>query len=42
MSLNGARVGSIDLRVRAEDAIDGQVLLLRKGKKDNHVVRVAG
>ena len=42
VSLNGARVGSVDLRVRAEDAIDGQVLLLRKGRKDNHVVRVAG
>jgi tyrosyl-tRNA synthetase len=42
ISLNGERVGSVDQRVRAEDAIDGQVLLLRKGKKDNHVVRVAG
>jgi tyrosyl-tRNA synthetase len=42
VSLNGARVGSIDQRVRADDAIDGQVLLLRKGKKDNHVVRVSG
>ncbi|HEX6037427.1 tyrosine--tRNA ligase [Longimicrobium sp.] len=42
ISLNGGRVGSVDQRVRAEEAIDGQVLLLRKGKKDNHVVRVAG
>ncbi|HVH12100.1 MAG TPA: tyrosine--tRNA ligase [Longimicrobium sp.] len=42
VSLNGVRVSSIDQRVRAEDAIDGQVLLLRKGKKDNHVVRVTG
>ena len=42
VSLNGARVASVDQRVRAEDAIDGQVLLLRKGKKDNHVVRVTG
>ena len=40
VSLNGERVGSIDLRLRTGDAIDGQVLLLRKGKKDNHVVRL--
>jgi tyrosyl-tRNA synthetase len=42
VSLNGARVTSPDLRVRAEDAIDGQVLLLRKGKKENRVVRLVG
>jgi tyrosyl-tRNA synthetase len=42
ISLNGERVASIDQRVRAEDAIDGEVLLLRKGKKDNHVVRLVG
>jgi tyrosyl-tRNA synthetase len=42
VSLNGARVTSPELRVRAEDAIDGQVLLLRKGKKENRVVRLVG
>jgi tyrosyl-tRNA synthetase len=42
ISLNGDRVGTVDQRVRASDAIDGQVLLLRKGKKDNHVVRLTG
>ena len=42
VSLNGARVTSPELRVRAEDAIDGQVLLLRKGKKENRVVRLIG
>jgi tyrosyl-tRNA synthetase len=42
ISVNGGRVGTVDQRVRAEDAIDGQVLLLRKGKKDNHVVRLVG
>ena len=42
ISLNGDRVGAIDQRVRADEAIDGQVLLLRKGKKDNHVVRLTG
>ena len=42
VSLNGERAAATDQRVRAEDAIDGQVLLLRKGKKQNHVVRVTG
>ncbi|WP_331054614.1 tyrosine--tRNA ligase [Longimicrobium sp.] len=42
ISLNGARVGSPDQRVRAEDAIDGEVLILRKGKKENRVVRLVG
>ncbi|HST57302.1 MAG TPA: S4 domain-containing protein, partial [Longimicrobium sp.] len=42
VSLNGARVTSPELRVRAQDAIDGQVLLLRKGKKENRVVRLVG
>jgi tyrosyl-tRNA synthetase len=42
ISVNGERVGAVDQRVRAEHAIDGQVLLLRKGKKENHVVRLIG
>lgn len=40
--LNGERLDSPERRVRGEDAIDGQVILLRKGKKDNHVVRLVG
>lgn len=40
--LNGERLTAPDQRVRAADAIDGAVLLLRKGKKDNHVVRLVG
>ncbi|NJD09074.1 MAG: tyrosine--tRNA ligase [Gemmatimonadetes bacterium] len=40
--LNGERVDFADRRVRGEDAIDGQVLVLRKGRKDNHVVRRVG
>ena len=40
--LNGERIPGVELRVGAADAIDGRVLLLRKGKKQNHVVRVTG
>lgn len=40
--LNGERLESVDQRVTASAAIDGQVLLLRKGKKGNHVVRLVG
>lgn len=40
--LNGERLDAPERRVRLEDAIDGQVILLRKGKKDNHVVRLVG
>jgi tyrosyl-tRNA synthetase len=40
ISVNGERVATPEQRVRAEEAIDGQVLLLRKGKKQNHVVRL--
>ena len=38
--LNGDRIAAPDTAVRAGDAIDGQVLLLRKGKKENRVVRL--
>ncbi|HEX2188870.1 MAG TPA: tyrosine--tRNA ligase [Longimicrobiaceae bacterium] len=38
--LNGERIAGPDQRVTAGDAIDGQVLLLRKGKKENRVVRL--
>jgi tyrosyl-tRNA synthetase len=40
--LNGERLAVQDQRVCWEDAIDGEVLLLRKGKKDNRVVRLIG
>jgi tyrosyl-tRNA synthetase len=40
--LNGDRIDSPDQRVTMDDAIDGRVLVLRKGKKSNHVVRLAG
>jgi tyrosyl-tRNA synthetase len=40
ISVNGERVSVPEQRVRADQAIDGQVLLLRKGKKQNHVVRL--
>lgn len=40
MYLNGSRIEGVDQRASIGDAIDGQVLLLRKGKKQNHVVRV--
>jgi tyrosyl-tRNA synthetase len=38
--LNGERLKSTEQVVGTGDAIDGRVLLLRKGKKQNHVVRV--
>ncbi|MBX6363424.1 MAG: tyrosine--tRNA ligase [Gemmatimonadetes bacterium] len=38
--LNGERVSEVDRRVTMEDAIDGRVVLLRKGKKDNYLVRL--
>jgi tyrosyl-tRNA synthetase len=38
--LNNRRVEEIDRRVRAQDAIDGRFLVLRKGKKSYHLVRV--
>jgi tyrosyl-tRNA synthetase len=40
--LNGERLDAVERRIRLEDAIEGEVLVLRRGRKDNHVVRVAG
>jgi tyrosyl-tRNA synthetase len=40
ISVNGERVATPEQRVTAAHAIDGQVLLLKKGKKQNHVVRL--
>jgi tyrosyl-tRNA synthetase len=38
--LNGERIGSVEQKVESGDAIEGRVLLLRKGKKENRVVRL--
>jgi tyrosyl-tRNA synthetase len=38
--LNGERLESADRAVRREDAIEGRVIVLRKGKRQNHVVRL--
>jgi tyrosyl-tRNA synthetase len=38
--LNGERIEGADQQVTLDGAIEGRVLLLRKGKKQNHVVRV--
>src|SRR5690606_26384876 len=40
--LNGERLEAAERRVVTHDAIEGQVLLLRKGKRQNHVVRLVG
>jgi len=38
--LNNERVSDPALRVTAEQAIDGRVLVVRKGQKQNHVIRL--
>ena len=38
--LNGDRIEAPDRSVMTEDAIEGRVLLLRKGKRKNHVVKI--
>jgi tyrosyl-tRNA synthetase len=38
--LNGERIEGAERQVALDDAIEGEVILLRKGKKQNHVVRV--
>jgi tyrosyl-tRNA synthetase len=40
--LNNRRVAELERRVTLHDAIEGQFLVLRKGKKSYHLVRVAG
>jgi tyrosyl-tRNA synthetase len=40
--LNGERLAGHDQRVTPEDAIEGRILLLRKGKKDHHLVCLEG
>jgi tyrosyl-tRNA synthetase len=40
LSVNGERVSDEKARVRPEDAIYGRYFVIRKGKKDNFLVRV--
>jgi len=40
--LNNRRVEERDRRVRTEDAVEGRFLVLRKGKKSYHLVKVSG
>jgi tyrosyl-tRNA synthetase len=40
--LNNLRVGEETRKVTAEDALGGRLLVLRKGRKDYHLVRVLG
>jgi len=39
--VNGERQ-AVERRLRLEDVIEGEVLVLRRGRKDNHVVRLEG
>ena len=38
--LNGVRVEAVDRSVRTEDSIEGRFMVLRRGKKSYHLVRV--
>jgi tyrosyl-tRNA synthetase len=40
ISVNGRRVSDEKARVRPEDAMHGEYFVVRKGKRDNHLVRV--
>jgi tyrosyl-tRNA synthetase len=40
--LNGERLDGHERRVSTEDTIEGEILLLRKGRKGHHLVRLAG
>ena len=40
--INNRRVQELDRRVTLHDTIDGQFLVLRKGKKSYHLARVVG
>ena len=39
--VNNRRVSDEKLRVRVSDAIEGRLFVLRKGAKENHVVKLA-
>ena len=40
LSINNVRVEHVEAVIRIDDAIEGRFLLLRKGKKNYHMVRV--
>ena len=40
LSVNGERISDEKARLRPEDAIHGRYFVVRKGKKDNFLVRV--
>jgi tyrosyl-tRNA synthetase len=40
--LNGERLDGHERRVSTEDTIEGEIILLRKGRKGHHLVRLAG
>jgi len=42
ISVNGRRVADEKSRVRPEDAMHGEYFVIRKGKRDNHLVRIVG
>jgi tyrosyl-tRNA synthetase len=42
LSVNGRRISDEKARLRPEDAIHGHYFVVRKGKKDNFLVRVTG
>jgi tyrosyl-tRNA synthetase len=41
ISVNGRRVSDEKMRLRSEDAMHGEYFLIRKGKRDNYLVRIA-
>ena len=41
ISVNGERITDEKARLRPEDAIHGRYFVIRKGKKDNFLVRVS-
>jgi tyrosyl-tRNA synthetase len=38
--VNNRRVADPSVKIKRDEAIDGRVLVLRKGQKHNHVVRI--
>jgi tyrosyl-tRNA synthetase len=41
ISVNGRRVSDEKARIRPEDAMHGEYFVVRKGKRDNYLVRIA-
>jgi tyrosyl-tRNA synthetase len=40
--LNNRRISDVQAKITAKDGIDGRVLVLRKGSRLNHIVRIVG